>query len=106
MRKLVMALLALAVFAPLALPGAYPTAEAQVPDFALPGPVRARFYTQASGAPGLGYAVSNADNIPFLDFFERNGGVAVFGFPITHRHLFRGFTIQAFQKLVLQYLPG
>jgi hypothetical protein len=93
----------------LALYATAPTATAQLPlDYDLPVPGGAHFYTQAngqSGAGGTGYAVSNADGIPFWNFFQQAGGVPAVGYPVSHRFLWNGFTVQAFQKVVFQWRP-
>lgn len=83
--------------------------EAQTPpDYDLPAAGGAHFYTQANGqggAGGTGYAVSNADGIPFWDFFQSAGGVDAVGFPVSHRFIWNGFTVQALQKVVFQWRP-
>src|SRR5581483_6381304 len=86
-----------------------PGGLAQVPrDYDLSAPAGAHFYTQADGqggATGTGFAVSNADGIPFWDFFRAAGGVASEGYPVSHRFLWDGFVVQAFQKVVFQWRP-
>ena len=75
-------------------------------DLAVPG--GAHFYTQTDGqggATGTGYAVSNADAIPFWDFFRTAGGVEAVGYPVSHRFVWHGFVVQAFQKVVFQWRP-
>ena len=75
-------------------------------DLAVPG--GAHFYTQTDGqggATGTGYAVSNADAIPFWDFFRAAGGVEAVGYPVSHRFVWHGFVVQAFQKVVFQWRP-
>jgi N-acetylmuramoyl-L-alanine amidase len=64
------------------------------------------FYTEAGGAPNVGYIVSNADGIPFLDELKRRGGPNGLGYPISRRFEWKGFTVQAFQKAVLQWQPA
>ncbi len=64
------------------------------------------FYSQAGRAPNVGFVVSNGDGIPFLDEVNRRGGPSAIGYPISRRFQWRGFTVQAFQKAVLQWQPG
>src|SRR5262245_23703342 len=82
-------------------------AEAQTgPDYDLPS--GAHFYTQtdgSAGATGTGFAVSNAEGVPFLDFLRANGGTSALGYPVSHRFRWNGFTVQAFQKVVFQWRP-
>jgi hypothetical protein len=66
------------------------------------------FFRQAngfSGASDLGYAVLDDSAAQFWTEFQRYGGVANVGYPITNRFVYRGFITQAFQKLVLQWRP-
>lgn len=66
------------------------------------------FYSQTNGKPGggeIGFTVSNADGIPFWDWFNTFGGVTAVGYPVSHRFLWNGFTVQAFQKVVFQWRP-
>ncbi len=74
-------------------------------------PVReGHFFSQASGmAPGRdgsGFAVTNADGIPFWDTFQRLGGVPALGYPASRRFVQDGFVVQATQKAILQWQPG
>ena len=65
------------------------------------------FFTQTNGrkdAP-TGFAVTDADNIPFWTGFNRLGGVDVLGYPVSRRFEMDGFVVQAFQKSVLQWRP-
>lgn len=65
-----------------------------------------RFFTQTNGREPLtsatGYAVTNAAGIRFWDEVQRLGGVVVVGYPLSNRFVWRGFTVQVFQKVVLQ----
>lgn len=83
-----------------------PSAEAQAPlDYPIPG---GHFYTQAdgtAGASGLGYAVSDADGIPFLSYYMQTGGPNEWGYPVSHRFIYEGFTVQIFQKAGFQWNP-
>jgi len=42
----------------------------------------------------------------FKTFFDRAGGAAVLGYPITEELNEDGFTVQYFERAVLEYLPG
>ena len=66
-----------------------------------------RFYTQASGVPDpqLGFAVTNGDDVPFWDEYQRWGGPAALGYPITNRFRQDGFWVQATDKFLLQWNP-
>ncbi|MBI2848826.1 MAG: hypothetical protein HYX88_01670 [Chloroflexi bacterium] len=68
------------------------------------------FFTQTSAfnkIPGrLGYAVTNADGIPFWDEFQRLAGAPAMGYPVSQRFVYKGFATQAFQKGVMQWQPG
>lgn len=58
---------------------------------------RRRFYF-----PETGHTVSYA----FLDFFSANGGIDIFGYPITEMHFEDGQIVQYFQRLKLQWQPN
>ncbi|HEV8633212.1 MAG TPA: hypothetical protein VG370_03070 [Chloroflexota bacterium] len=45
------------------------------------------------------------DNDPFWDYFNRRGGVRIFGFPTSRTFPFLGFTSQFFQRAVFQLGP-
>jgi hypothetical protein len=79
-------------------------APARGPDFAIDG---GHFFTQTNAQPGSasGYSVTNADGVPVWDAFQALGGVDVLGYPISRRFDLDGFTVQAFQKAVLQWRP-
>jgi len=99
------ALLAIAVAAALLLP-ARATAQSNLADFDLPVPFGGHFYTQTdAGASGTGFAVGNADGIPFWTYFQQAGGVQAVGYPVSHRFVYKGFVVQAFQKVVFQWRP-
>lgn len=63
------------------------------------------FFTQTAAEPGHGYAVTNQDSVPFWDEFQRLGGVAWVGYPISNRFEWNGLQTQAFQKMILQWQP-
>lgn len=77
-----------------------PTACA--PDFAIPN---GWFYTQ-TGGPGVGFPVWDDADARFWTAFQDLGGIPVVGYPISQRFQQHGFTVQAFQKMVLQWDPG
>ena len=82
----------------------HPTAvsAACAADFAIPG---GRFFTQ-TGGDGVGFPVWDDGDARFWSAFEELGGLPVVGYPISHRFEQQGFTVQAFQKLVLQWDPS
>ena len=41
----------------------------------------------------------------FLRFFRENGGIGVFGYPITEEYVRDGLTIQYFQNMLMEYHP-
>lgn len=51
--------------------------------------------------PETGHIVSYA----FLDFFKENGGIHIFGYPITEMHYEEGRIVQYFQRLKLSWYP-
>src|SRR2546423_1168067 len=59
------------------------------------------FYTQANGgAPAeYGFRVSNEGGIGFWSDFQRLGGVASLGYPISRRFMLDGYVSQATQKV-------
>jgi hypothetical protein len=65
------------------------------------------FYGEtASGAgrPGpRGYAVTDADGVPFWSEFQRLGGVSYLGYPLSRRFPAEGATQQVFQRGVLRF---
>ena len=61
------------------------------------------FYTQAGPGDGLGFEVTDADDIPFWTFFQSAGGVRQLGYPLSNRWSAGPLTFQAFQKAVLQW---
>lgn len=109
--RLVSALL-LTLLAGLMVPG--PAAlRAQEPlDFPLTdgsGRVVGHFYKQANGQGGagdLGFAVTDAEGVPFWSAFQALGGPEVVGYPISGRFLWDGLVTQAFQRLILQWNSG
>ena len=62
--------------------------------------VGGRYYAQ-----GGGFAVTDVRGQPFYSAFQRLGGVAQLGYPVSRRFFLDGFTCQAMQVGLLQYLP-
>ena len=87
---------------------AAPAAQAQTPpaDVDLPGGI-GHFYTQANGGAGpqYGYRITDEGGIAFWSEFQRLGGAAVLGYPSSRRFTLDGFTVQATQKVLLQWRP-
>lgn len=71
-------------------------------DFAVP---EGWFFSQTAGE-GIGFAVWDDADARFWSAFQELGGIPVVGYPISHRFQQDGFTVQAFQKLVLQWDSG
>jgi hypothetical protein len=65
------------------------------------------FFTQANGRKDSpsGFSVTDEAGIPLWTAFQNAGGVDVLGFPVSRRFELDGFTVQAFQKSVLQWRP-
>ena len=55
--------------------------------------------------PNDGYAVTNTDGVPLWDFVRDKSAQAI-GYPISQRWVNGPFTLQAFQKVILQWDPG
>src|SRR5439155_11741137 len=52
---------------------------------------------------GGGYSVTDAEGIRFWFTFQRLGGTAVVGYPVSQRFTMNGIPTQAFQKLVFEW---
>jgi hypothetical protein len=82
-------------------------APSRLADYAIAG---GHFFTQASGlAPwrdSSGFALTNADGVPFLTAFQQLGGVTALGYPASQRFTLDGFVVQATQKAILQWRPA
>jgi hypothetical protein len=61
------------------------------------------FFTQTAPGEGLGFEVTDAEDIPFWTFFQSAGGVRRLGYPISNRWSNGPLTYQAFQKSVLTW---
>ncbi len=92
------------VFIALAAASAPPRAQADaagLPDWVIPW---GHFYTQTSGGAAgdaLGYAVVDDEDAPFWTSFQRFGGLAALGYPISQRFEHHGMAAQAFQKGII-----
>jgi hypothetical protein len=71
-------------------------------DFAVEG---GWLYPQTGPGDGTGFAVTDADDIPFFTNFQALGGVPTLGYPVSRRFEYEGFTNQAFQEAMLQWQP-
>ena len=72
-------------------------AEAHKADPPLPGdPGNGRKFF-----PQTGHSIGG----PFLDFWQRNGGLALFGLPLTEEVTENGLTVQWFERARLEYHP-
>jgi hypothetical protein len=73
-------------------------------DYAVAG---GHFFSQTNGRTDSpsGFAVTDADGIPFWTAFQTLGGADVLGYPVTRRFELDGFVVQGFQKSVLQWRP-
>jgi cell wall-associated NlpC family hydrolase len=64
------------------------------------------FFTQTAGRDGVGgFSVKDEGGVKFWSEFQRMGGVQAVGYPVSRRFTHKGFTVQAFQKGVLQWRP-
>lgn len=81
-------------------------AQTSAADFDLPNGA-GHFYTQtnAGAGPQFGYRITNDNGIKFWSEFQRLGGVNVLGYPVSRRFTLDGFTVQATQKVILQWRP-
>lgn len=82
------------------------TAQTSGPDYDLPGGI-GHFYTQTNGGAGAqyGYRITNEGGINFWSEFQRLGGVPALGYPVSRRFTLDGFTVQATQKVIMQWRP-
>ena len=74
-----------------------------VPDLDLPN---GRFFKQANGFSGAGtagFSVTDDDTASLWSEFQRLGGVAELGYPVSDRFIYHGFVTQAFQRAALQW---
>jgi hypothetical protein len=62
------------------------------------------FFSQTGGGnPGFGFAVNDAEGIPFWSQFKQEGGVSALGYPVSKRFVWDGYTTQVFQRGVLTW---
>src|SRR5688572_5594817 len=64
--------------------------------------VNGHYYTQTGAGEDAGFAITDEGGIPLWSEFQRLGGVAALGFPVSRRFTWEGFVVQATQKAVLQ----
>ena len=100
--RLTLRVLLMVMFVMALAPSGMGRAQALPPDEPVPG---GHFYRQTGGGNGLGFAVTDADGMPFWSTFQQLGGTAALGYPISRRFVREGFTYQATQVGVLQYRP-
>ena len=101
MRRLVLGLMALALAAVLATP----VYAIECEGMALPGGCLFTITGGDTPYPDDGFAVTNADDVPMWDFVQQQDLQAI-GYPISQRWTDGPFTLQAFQKVILQWDPG
>src|SRR5690348_8937241 len=65
------------------------------------------FYPQANGGAGddYGFRVSDEGGIGFWSEYQRLGGPAMLGYPISRRFMLDGYMVQGTQKVILQWRP-
>jgi hypothetical protein len=63
------------------------------------------FFTQTGGQAGRGYRVGDDAGARLWSEFRRLGGVDALGYPASRRFNWDGFTVQVFQKAILQWRP-
>lgn len=63
------------------------------------------FFGQAANKDGVGFGISDADNVAVWSTFKALGGAETLGYPISRRFNWRGRSTQVFQRAVLQYEP-
>ena len=64
-----------------------------------------RFYTEAGGTIGLGFPIVNGTAGDFWTSFQQLGGTDALGYPASLPYQSEGFTYQAVQGALLQWLP-
>ncbi|MDE2992811.1 MAG: hypothetical protein OXU67_02915, partial [Chloroflexota bacterium] len=100
--RLTLPVLLMATFVLALAPSGLGFAQGLPPDEPVSG---GHFYRQTGGGGGLGFALTDADGMPFWSTFQQLGGTAALGYPISRRFVRDGFTYQATQVGVLQYRP-
>ena len=83
---------------------AQPVVVLPTPDWPIPN---GHFYTQTNGQPPrtspTGFAVTDWDGIPFWSEYQRLGGPATVGYPVSARFEWQGRLTQVFQRAVFQW---
>src|SRR5437764_1151894 len=63
------------------------------------------WYSQTGVPNEVGFAIVDDDQARFWSEFKRLGGVDAVGFPVSQRFVLDGFTVQATQRVILQWRP-
>ncbi len=105
MRQLAVAAIALALAATLTAALAAPAHAIECDGTALPDGCLFTITGGDTPDPDDGFAVTNADGVPMWDFVQQQDLQAI-GYPISQRWVDGPFTLQAFQKVILQWDPG
>jgi hypothetical protein len=79
-----------------------PTARAAELDRAVPA---GRWYSQTARPGELGFALVDDEQARFWTEFQRLGGIAALGYPVSRRFRMDGFVIQATQRVLMQWRP-
>ena len=81
-----------------------PLPEKLLADYPL---LQGHFYSQTvpGARPGFGFSVADAGGIPLWREYQRLGGLAKLGYPLSRRFVHDGTVVQAFQGGVLQWRP-
>ena len=68
--------------------------------------VNGHYFTQTGGDSGeQGFAITDEAGAPLWTEFQRLGGVASLGYPVSRRFIADGFVVQATQRALLQWRP-
>ena len=105
MRQLALATIALALAGTLTAALAAPVYAVDCDGIALPDGCLFTITGGDTPYPDDGFAVTNADGVPMWDFVREQDLQAI-GYPISQRWSDGPFTLQAFQKVILQWDPG
>ena len=105
MRRLAVAATALALAGTLTAALAVPVFAVDCDGIALPDGCLFTITGGDTPYPDDGFAVTNADGVPMWDFVREQDLQAI-GYPISQRWTDGPFTLQAFQKVILQWDPG
>jgi hypothetical protein len=79
-----------------------PSSAAATLDRAVPG---GWWYSQTGLPAELGFSIVDDPQARFWSEFKRLGGVDALGYPVSHRFQLDGFTVQATQRVVMQWRP-